>query len=61
MNTEPRSRGQRGPQAKPTRNELLAAWARLRSAAGSGDVVATALLIALAENKPVLSASGLVA
>jgi hypothetical protein len=32
----------------------MAAWVRLRNAAGSGDVVATALLIALAESRPIL-------
>lgn len=61
MSTEQKSRGQRGQQAKPTRDELLAAWARLRSAAGSGDVVATALLIALVENKPVIGIEALTA
>jgi len=45
----------RGPQAKPTRAELNSAWARIRSAAGQGSVEACALLIALAENKPVIS------
>jgi hypothetical protein len=46
---------QRGPQAKPTRAELNSAWARIRSAADQGSVEASALLIALAENKPVIS------
>ncbi|PRW84040.1 hypothetical protein C7A10_29660 [Pseudomonas fluorescens] len=45
----------RGPQAKPTRAELNSAWARLRSAADKGSVEACALLIALSENKPVIS------
>lgn len=45
----------RGPQAKPTRAELTAAWNQLRAAAGQGDIQASALLIALAENKPVIA------
>lgn len=51
----------RGPPKKVTRAEVLAAWARLRTAASDGDLQASALLIALAENKPVISAGGLVA
>lgn len=46
----------RGRQSKPTRSELNAAWARLRTAADSGDLQATALLVALSENKPLLPA-----
>jgi len=46
---------QRGPQARPTRAELNLAWARLRAAADKGSVEACALLIALSENKPVIS------
>lgn len=46
---------QRGPQTKPTRAEITAAWARLRAAAKTGSVEASALLIALAENRPVIS------
>ncbi|SDP40946.1 hypothetical protein SAMN04489798_5667 [Pseudomonas arsenicoxydans] len=42
----------RGRQAKPTRNEVSAAWDRIRSAADGGDLQASALLIALVENKP---------
>ena len=42
----------RGRQAKPTRHEVAAAWDRLRSAADGGDLQANALLIALAESKP---------
>lgn len=42
----------RGPQAKPTRAELNAAWSRIRLAAEQGSVQASALLIALTENKP---------
>ncbi|MDB5984764.1 MAG: hypothetical protein JWQ69_5779 [Pseudomonas sp.] len=42
----------RGPQAKPTRAELNAAWYRLRAAADQGSVQASALLIALVENRP---------
>lgn len=47
---------QRGRQCRPTRRELEAAWVRLRAAADQGDIQATALLVALAENKPLLSA-----
>ncbi|WP_323154871.1 hypothetical protein [Pseudomonas alvandae] len=57
MSTTTKSRGH---QAKPTRAEVKAAWGRLRSAAEQGNVQASALLIALAENKPVISAAGLV-
>ncbi|WDH33910.1 hypothetical protein [Pseudomonas chlororaphis] len=42
----------RGHQAKPTRAEVKAAWERLRAAAEQGSVQASALLIALAENRP---------
>ena len=45
----------RGHQAKPTRAEVKAAWARLRTAAGQGSVQANALLIALAENRPLIA------
>lgn len=45
----------RGPSRMATRTEVVDAWARLRSAASSGDVQASALLIALSENKPVIS------
>lgn len=44
----------RGHQVKPTRAEVQAAWSRLRLAADQGSVQASALLIALTENKPVL-------
>lgn len=44
----------RGHQSKPTRAEVKAAWSRLRSAADQGNVQASALLIALTENRPVL-------
>ena len=43
----------RGRQAKPTRNEVNAAWDRLRAAAEAGSVQASAALIALAEGRPV--------
>lgn len=43
----------RGHQVKPTIAEVNAAWARLRAAAGNGDVQANALLIALVEKRPV--------
>lgn len=45
----------RGRQHKPTRSEVAAAWGRLREAASDGSVQASALLIALAENKPVIA------
>lgn len=45
----------RGRQHKPTRSEVAAAWNRLREAAADGSVQASALLIALAENKPVIT------
>ncbi len=44
----------RGQQAKPTIAEVKAAWARLRTAADQGDIQASALLIALTEQRPVL-------
>lgn len=49
MNTK-----QRGHQVRPTKTEVNTAWGRLRSAADSGDLQASALLVALAENKPLL-------
>lgn len=42
----------RGRQAKPTRQEVNAAWDRLRAAADRGDLQASAALIALSENRP---------
>lgn len=44
----------RGAQVKPTRAEVNAAWCRIRAAADQGSIEASALLIALAENKPVI-------
>ena len=44
----------RGRQHKPTQAELAAAWDRIRDKADQGDVAASALLIALAETRPVL-------
>ena len=52
MNT---ARTARGRQHKPTRTEVAAAWDRLRDAASQGSVQASALLIALTENKPVIA------
>ncbi|RII80240.1 hypothetical protein D0894_01300 [Pseudomonas monteilii] len=52
MTATPKMRGQ---QTKPTTAEVRDAWARLRDAAGKGDVQANALLIALTENKPAFS------
>lgn len=37
-----------------TKREVAAAWDRLRTAAGGGDIKACALLIALAERRPVI-------
>lgn len=45
----------RGHQAKPTRAEVKAAWERLRTAADQGSVQASALLIALVENRPLIA------
>ena len=45
----------RGHQAKPTRAEVKAAWGRLRTAADQGSVQASALLIALVENRPLIA------
>lgn len=55
MTANIRSRGQ---QAKPTRADITAAWARLRQSAGAGDLTAAALLIALSEGKPVFQLAG---
>lgn len=52
MNTAKTARGR---QHKPTRSEVAAAWSRLRDAASEGSIQASALLIALAENKPVIA------
>ena len=52
MNTAKTARGR---QHKPTRTEVAAAWDRLRDAASQGSVQASALLIALTENKPVIA------
>ncbi|MBJ2210333.1 hypothetical protein JFT33_27490 [Pseudomonas carnis] len=52
MSVSASSNKPRGPQAKPTRAEINAAWSRLRSAAEQGSVQASALLIALVENRP---------
>ena len=45
----------RGRQQKPTVSEVAAYYDRLRSAADQGNVQATALLIALAEKRPLLA------
>ena len=42
----------RGPQQKATKNDIAKAWSRLRTAAETGDLQASALLIALAERRP---------
>lgn len=41
------------PNNRPTKDEVAAAWRRIREAANAGSVQACALLIALAENKPI--------
>ena len=46
----------RGNQTRPTKSEVANAWVRLRTAADQGDIQAAALLVALAENRPLLSA-----
>ncbi|MFN3770375.1 MAG: hypothetical protein ACK4TD_18585 [Ectopseudomonas guguanensis] len=46
----------RGHQIRPTKAEVNSAWVRLRTAADQGDIQAAALLVALAENRPLLSA-----
>lgn len=46
----------RGKRARPTRTELAAYYDALRSKASEGDVQATALLIALAERRPLIPA-----
>jgi len=51
----------RGKQARPTREELTAYYSLLRSKAGEGDVQASALLIALAERRPLLAGDGIAA
>ncbi|WP_162987976.1 hypothetical protein [Stutzerimonas urumqiensis] len=45
----------RGRQQRPNRTELIAAWSRIRDAADKGSIPASALLIALSENKPFVS------
>lgn len=46
----------RSRQIKPVRAEVRAAWERLRKAADSGDIQASALLIALTEARPLIRA-----
>lgn len=45
----------RGRQAKPTKAEVSAAWSQIRVAADAGDLQAAAILVALAESKPLFS------
>jgi hypothetical protein len=47
----------RGPQAKATRADIEKAWHRLRAAADTGDLQASAMLIALTERRPLLPAT----
>lgn len=51
----------RGKQARPTKGELAAYYGLLRNKASEGDVQATALLIALAERRPLLPGEGIAA
>ncbi|MGC8099871.1 hypothetical protein [Metapseudomonas otitidis] len=51
MDTKPRAK-----QTRPVRAEVKAAWERIRLAAGSGDIQASALLIALTEHRPLIRA-----
>jgi len=51
MGTTDRTRGR---QQHPSRSELVAAWSRIRDAADKGSIQASALLIALSENKPLV-------
>jgi len=51
----------RGHQTKPTRAEISAAYERLRTAANAGSVQANAVLIALAERRPLLPLDALAA
>jgi hypothetical protein len=51
----------RGPQAKATRADIDKAWQRLRAAADTGDLQASAMLIALAERRPLLPSPGSIA
>lgn len=49
---QPTQRRGRGPSARVTKADAVAALRRLREAASSGDVAANAALIALAEGRP---------
>lgn len=51
----------RGPSRTVTKVEVQSAWNQLRTAAAAGDLQASALLIALAENKPVIAMGALTA
>ncbi|WP_370600481.1 hypothetical protein [Pseudomonas nitroreducens] len=48
----------RSRNSRPTSNDVRGAWQRLRQASEDGDLCATALLVALAENKPLLGIGG---
>ncbi len=48
----------RGRSRLVSQSEVSAAWDRVRDAAEQGSVTASALLIALAENKPLLAPEG---
>lgn len=43
---------------RPTSSDVRDAWRRLRQASEEGNVQATALLVALAENKPLIHLDG---
>lgn len=51
-NTKPRGR-----QHKATNTDVAKAWLRLRDAADAGNLEASALLIALAERRPLINPS----
>ncbi|MBV6823856.1 hypothetical protein [Pseudomonas sp. PD9R] len=51
----------RGPSRSLTKAELKLAWDRIRSAAASGDLQASALLIALAEQRPLMTTATILA
>ncbi len=51
----------RGRQCRPTKNELVSAWSRIRNAAEAGDLHASALLISLVDLHPLPALSALAA
>lgn len=47
------NRPHRGRQARPTKAEITNAWANIRDESSRGNVAASALLIAITEDRPV--------